>query len=207
VLILEEALSKIPSYSRELGLDLRVKSDRFKWFIASMLYAKRISSKIASETFKRFVAEGLTDPSSIMNAGWDRIVEVLDSGGYVRYDFSTATNILENMRMLMERYGGDVDRIHEYALDSRDLEGKLMEFRGFGPVAVNIFLRELRGIWVKADPKPSSYAKIMASKFGLSDDIMRKYESQLVRLYIEYCKSKSCSECPIQNLCPAPNHL
>lgn len=204
---MEEALSRIPSYSRELGLDLRVKSDRFKWFIASMLYAKRISSKIVSETFKRFVAEGLIDPSSIMSAGWDRIVEVLDSGGYVRYDFSTATNILENMRMLMERYGGDVDRIHEYALDSRDLEGKLMEFRGFGPVAVNIFLRELRGIWVKADPKPSSYAKIMASKLGLSDDLMRKYESQLVRLYIEYCKSKSCSECPIQNLCPAPNHL
>ncbi|MCS7367637.1 MAG: DNA methylase [archaeon YNP-WB-062] len=146
---MEEALSRIPSYSRELGLDLSVKSDRFKWFIASMLYAKRISSKIASETFKRFVAEGLTDPSSIMGAGWDRIVEVLDSGGYVRYDFSTATNILENMRMLMERYGGDVDRIHECALDSRDLEGKLMEFRGFGPVAVNIFLRELRGFGLK----------------------------------------------------------
>jgi endonuclease III len=110
------------------------------------------------------------------------------------------------MRMLMERYGGDVDRIHEYALDSRDLEEKLMEFRGFGPVAVNIFLRELRGIWGKADPKPSSYAKIMASKLELSDDLMRKYESQLVRLYIEYCKSKSCSECPIQNLCPKPNY-
>jgi len=197
-------LSRIPSYSQEFGLDLRVKGDRFKWFIASMLYAKRISSKIASETFRRFLAEGLTDPNSIMNAGWDRVVEVLDSGGYVRYDFSTATNILENMRMLMERYGGDVDRIHEFALDSRDLEEKLMEFRGFGPVAVNIFLRELRGIWSKADPKPSSYAKMMASKLGLSDDLICKYESQLVRLYIEYCKSKSCGKCPVQNLCSKP---
>lgn len=197
-------MSRIPSYSQEFGLDLRVKGDRFKWFIASMLYAKRISSKIASETFRRFLAEGLTDPNSIMNAGWDRVVEVLDSGGYVRYDFSTATNILENMRMLMERYGGDVDRIHECALDSRDLEEKLMEFRGFGPVAVNIFLRELRGIWSKADPKPSSYAKMMTSKLGLSDDLIRKYESQLVRLYIEYCKSKSCGKCPVQNLCSKP---
>ena len=197
-------MSRIPSYSQEFGLDLRVKGDRFKWFIASMLYAKRISSKIASETFRRFLAEGLTDPNSIMNAGWDRVVEVLDSGGYVRYDFSTATNILENMRMLMERYGGDVDRIHEFALDSRDLEEKLMEFRGFGPVAVNIFLRELRGIWSKADPKPSSYAKMMASKLGLSDDLICKYESQLVRLYIEYCKSKSCGKCPVQNLCSKP---
>lgn len=198
---MEEALSRIPSYSRELGLNLRVKSDRFKWFIASMLYAKRISSKIAGETFRRFLVEGLTDPSSIIGAGWDKIVEVLDSGKYVRYDFSTATNILENMRILMEKYGGDIDKIHECALDSSDLEKRLMEFRGFGPVAVNIFLRELRGIWSKADPKPSSYAKLMASKLGLNDNLMRRYESQLVRLYIEYCKSGFCGKCPVQNLC------
>jgi endonuclease III len=165
---LEEALRRIPSYSQELGLDLRDKSDRFKWFIASMLYAKRISSRIASATFRRFLAEGLTDPDSILSAGWERIVEVLDSGGYVRYDFSTATNILESVRLLVERYGGDIDQVHERASNPRDLEGRLMEFRGFGPVAVNIFLRELRGIWSKADPELSSYAKAVASRLGLS---------------------------------------
>jgi endonuclease III len=201
---LEEALRRIPSYSQELGLDLRVKSDRFKWFIASMLYAKRISSRIASATFRRFLAEGLTDPGSILSAGWERIVEVLDSGGYVRYDFSTATNILESVRLLVERYGGDIDQVHERASDPRDLEGRLMEFRGFGPVAVNIFLRELRGIWSKADPELSSYAKAVASRLGLSADLARRYESQLVRLYIEYCKSRACGKCPIQSLCPGP---
>jgi len=201
---LEEVLSRIPSYSQELGLDLRAKPDRFKWFIASMLYAKRISSKIASATFRRFLEEGLTDPQSIASAGWDRIVEVLDSGGYVRYDFSTATNILESVRLLLEKYGGDVDKVHESASDSKDLEKRLMEFRGFGPVAVNIFLRELRGVWGKADPEPSSYAKAMASRLGLSDDLARRYESQLVRLYIDYCKRKACSKCPIQGLCPKP---
>jgi endonuclease III len=201
---LEEALRRIPSYSQELGLNLRVKSDRFKWFIASMLYAKRISSRIASATFRRFLAEGLTDPGSILSAGWERIVEVLDSGGYVRYDFSTATNILESVRLLVERYGGDIDQVHERASDPRDLEGRLMEFRGFGPVAVNIFLRELRGIWSKADPELSSYAKAVASKLGLSADLARRYESQLVRLYIEYCKSRACGKCLIQSLCPGP---
>jgi endonuclease III len=201
---LEEALRRIPSYSQELGLDLRVKSDRFKWFIASMLYAKRISSRIASATFRRFLAEGLTDPGSILSAGWERIVEVLDSGGYVRYDFSTATNILESVRLLVERYGGDIDQVHERASDPRDLEGRLMEFRGFGPVAVNIFLRELRGIWSKADPELSSYAKAVASRLGLSADLARRYESQLVRLYIEYCKSRACGKCLIQSLCPGP---
>jgi endonuclease III len=199
---LEEVLSKIPSYSQELGLDLRAKPDRFKWFIASMLYAKRISSKIASATFRKFSAEGLVDPQSIASAGWDKIVEVLDSGGYVRYDFSTATNILESVRLLLEKYGGDVDQIHERASDPKDLEERLMEFRGFGPVAVNIFLRELRGIWSKADPEPSSHAKAMASRLGLSDDLVRRYESQLVRLYIEYCKRGACERCPVQSFCP-----
>ena len=201
---MEEALRRIPSYSQELGLDLRVKSDRFKWFIASMLYAKRISSRIASATFRRFLAEGLTDPDSILSAGWERIVEVLDSGGHVRYDFSTATNILESVRLLVERYGGDIDQVHERASDPRDLEGRLMEFRGFGPVAVNIFLRELRGIWSKADPELSSYAKAVASRLGLSADLARRYESQLVRLHIEYCKPRACGKCPIQSLCPGP---
>ena len=198
---MEEVLSRIPSYSQELGLDLTAKPNRFKWFIASMLYAKRISSKIAGETFRRFLAEGLTDPHSIARAGWDRVVEVLDSGGYVRYDFSTATNILESVRLLLEKYGGDVDQIHECASSPKDLEERLREFRGFGPVAVNIFLRELRGVWSKADPEPSSYAKAMASKLGLSDDLVLKYESQLVRLYIEHCKRKACDTCPVKGLC------
>lgn len=189
--MIEEILSKIPSYSQELGLDLRFKSDRFKWLIASMLYAKRISSKIASKTFKIFIIKGLTDPITIINAGWNKIVEILDSEGYTRYDFSTATNIIENMKILIEKYNGDIDKINEYAIDSRDLEKRLMEFKGFGSVAINIFLRELRGIWNKANPKPSDYAKIIASKLGINNELIIKYESQLVRLYIEYCKFKN----------------
>jgi len=43
------------------------------------------------------------------------------------------------------------------ALDSKDLERRLIEFKGFGPTAVNIFLRELRGIWSKANPPPICY--------------------------------------------------
>ncbi|MCQ5337687.1 MAG: hypothetical protein NO475_05810 [Candidatus Methanomethylicia archaeon] len=85
-------------------------------------------------------------------------------------------------------------------IDSRDLEKRLTEFKGFGPVAINIFLRELRGIWNKANPKPSDYAKIIASKLGINNELMIKYESQLVRLYIEYCKFKKCNNCLVENL-------
>ena len=193
-----QVLSGIKTYSKELGLDLSKPEDRFKWFLASILFAKRISADIARRTFLRFVEEGLTTPEAILEAGWDRLVEVLDSGGYVRYDFSTASNLLEIMGKLKREYGS-IDELHEVASDPRDLERRLMEFKGVGPVCVNIFLRELRGIWSKADPKPSNLAVKVAERLGLKD--VKSYESQLVRIYLEYCKKRKCDSCPVRTFC------
>ncbi|MEM2122067.1 MAG: hypothetical protein QXE79_00335 [Candidatus Bathyarchaeia archaeon] len=195
-----EVLRDISSFSAELGLDLKREEDRLKWFIASILFAKRISATIAKRTFRRLMDEGLADTDSILKAGWDRLVEALDSGGYVRYDFSTATNILENIKRLKLEYR-DLERLHEEACNSRDLESKLMEFRGFGPTAVNIFLRELRGIWSKADPKPSSRASEMAEFLGLETREVEEFESSLIRIHLEFCKKSRCMECPVRVYC------
>jgi len=45
----------------------------------------------------------VTSPDAILEAGWDRLVEVLDSGGYTIYDFSTATNLLGIAKNLKEK--------------------------------------------------------------------------------------------------------
>ena len=195
---LDEKLSSFKSYSEELGLDLTKPDDRFKWFIASILFAKRISAEIAKKTFRQFENEGLTSPERILEAGWDKLVEVLDSGGYVRYDFSTASNLLAIMKKLKEEYG-DLENLHEKSSDPEDLEKRLMSFKGIGPVGVNIFLRELRGIWKKAKPKPSKIAVETAKRIGLEK--IEPYESALVRLRLEYCKKKRCPECPVREHC------
>jgi len=195
---IEEELSKLPTYSYELGLDLSKPGDRFEWFLASLLFAKRISAEIAKKTFRRFLGVGLNAPEGIIEAGWDRLVEILDSGGYVRYDFSTATNLLETMKKLRTEYG-NLEELHRRSGNPRDLEKRLRQFRGFGPVGVNIFLRELRGIWSKAEPEPSKIAVEMAGSLDL--DKVKEYESSLVRLRLEYCKKKRCSECPVQKYC------
>lgn len=197
----KEALSKLQSYSEELGLDLNRAEDRFKWFLASVLFAKRISAKTAKETYLYFEQEDLTSPDAILEAGWDRLVEVLDSGGYTRYDFSTATNLLGIAKMLKEKYG-DLERLHAESSSPADLERRLQEFKGVGPVGVNIFLRELRGIWKKAKPKPSPISVATAKKIGLNQKDIEHYESQLVRLNLEYCKKRRSSECPLKNKCP-----
>jgi endonuclease III len=196
----KRALSKLKSYSGELGLDLSKPEDRFKWFLAAILFAKRISSQTAKETYLYFEQEELTSPDALLEAGWDRLVEVLDSGGYTRYDFSTATNLLGIAKTLKEKYG-DLESLHAISNDSVDLENRLQEFRGVGPVGVNIFLRELRGIWKKADPEPSAMAVATAQRIGLELGDVRGLESQVIRLNLEYCKKRRSSECPLENDC------
>jgi len=197
-LSVDVALSKLQTYSEELCLDLTRSGDRFKWFLASILFAKRISAEVAKKTYRRFEEEGLNTPESILAAGWDRLVQVLDSGGYVRYDFSTASNLLRIMEELKEKYG-DLEGLHRESKSPTDLERRLREFKGVGPVGVNIFLRELRGIWEKAKPKPSRMAIQTCQRIGLKD--VKLHESALVRLNLEYCKKRKCGECPVQHHC------
>jgi endonuclease III len=199
---IKKKFSQIPSYSKELGLDLTKEGDRFKWFLASILFAKRISSQIAKRTCKEFERENIVTPESILEAGWDKLVEVLDSGGYVRYDFSTASKLLEIAASLKEKYGS-LEGLYAQAKDSKDLERKLLEFKGVGPTTVNIFLRELKGIWEKANPSLSSIAKAVASKLELSERELElpNVESALVKIGLEFCKGKKCPACPVREEC------
>jgi endonuclease III-like uncharacterized protein len=197
---IKRALSKLQSYSNELGLDLTKPEDRFKWFLASILFAKRISPEIAKETYEYFEQEELTNLDAILQAGWDRLVEALDAGGYTRYDFSTATKLLEITKTLKEKYG-NLEKLHAKSSSPSDLEKRLQEFKGIGPVSVSIFLRELREIWKKAKPALSPMAVLTAQRIGLDMEDVEHYESQLVRLNLEYCKKQRSLECPLGNNC------
>jgi endonuclease III len=205
VSLLKERLLTLPTYSKELGLDLEKADDRFKWFLASILFSKRISSEIARRTYREFEGEGIVTPEQIIEAGWERLVEVLDSGGYVRYDFSTASNLLEVMGSLKERYGS-LENLYTQAKDSQDLEKRLLEFKGVGPATVNIFLRELKPVWERAIPLLSPLAREVAAKLRLEEKELEapSLESSLVRLKLDFCKRKKCPECPVKEACREP---
>ena len=142
-------------YADALGIDLRGASSReiFQWFLASILYGARISETLATRTWRAFRDSGVMTPEAIVAAGWDRLVEILDRGGYVRYDYKTATKLLDVCRALLAHYDGDLSKLHGVAASPADLEARVMALgNGIGPVTANIFLRELRGIWSKAQP-------------------------------------------------------
>ncbi|MDI6883146.1 MAG: hypothetical protein QMC93_01565 [Patescibacteria group bacterium] len=82
-------------------------------------------------------------PEKILKAGWDKLVEILDRGGYVRYDFSTATKLLNICKELKEKYGS-LTNLLKQAKNKKDLAKKLQEFKGIGPITTRIFLRDLK---------------------------------------------------------------
>ena len=198
-------LSRLAGYSQELGLDLKKEEHRFRWFLASILLAGGVPSQIAKKAYREFEREGIVTPESIIDAGWDRLVEVLCAGGYVVYDFATASKLLETASKLKERYGS-LENLYAQARNNRDLEKKLQEFKGVGPTTVDTFLRELRSIWEKARPGLSPVARDVASKLGLGDEDLEHpaVEVGLVRIGLDFCKGKQCFACPVRNECSNP---
>ena len=132
-------------YSEDLGIDLKSgkEPELFKWFLACLLFGKPIQQEVAKRTYFEFEKEELLNPQKILEAGWDNLVEVLDRGHYVRYDFSTATKLLEILKELKEGYG-NLTNLLRTAKSENDLQKKFQRFKGIGPVTTRIFLRDLK---------------------------------------------------------------
>ncbi len=214
--IIEKLIANIGgSYSQVLGIGLESlnPTDLFKWFLASLLFGARISEGIAIRTFEEFQKEGLDSAQKILERGWNGLVEVLDRGGYARYDFKTATKLLGVCENLLSRYGADLNLLHRQSRDARDLESRLKQLgKGIGKVTVNIFLRELRGIWEKANPPLQGLALEAALNLGLVSSPQgalgqlaaygnRQLEPALLRLGKNYCQKGRCHQCPMVGVC------
>ena len=227
---IEKLINKVGGrFSSELGIDLSGgdPAELFKWFLASKLFGARISSHIAMKTYKEFEARGATTAEMILKTGWDGLVHILDSGGYARYDFSTATKLIAIMNDLEKDYGGDLKQLHDESADEEELERRLKGLgKGIGDVTVNIFLRELRNIWEKADPQPCTLVKLAARHLGFlrprenALKVLKEawearkvpgrdfcdFEAALLRLGKNYCKRSRCDICPMEEECKRGAH-
>jgi hypothetical protein len=157
-------------YSEVLGIDLSHGRDGevFKWFLASVLFGAPITETSVIKTYRCFERYNVSTPKRVLETGWDGLVKILDEGGYTRYDFKTADKLLEVTRNLLEKYDGSLTILHSKASDARDLEKRLKDLgKGIGDVTVIIFLRDLRDVWEKADPKPTSLVILSAKKLGI----------------------------------------
>ncbi len=178
-------LKRSPLFSEELGIDLASgdEDQLFRWFLASLLYGGHIGEAIARRTYQAFSRHDLTTPRGILAAGWEFLVNpIMREGGYVRYDFSKSEQILRDCQTLVDEYDGRLWRVHELARDNGDLEARLLAFYGIGPVTANIFLRELRPFWPKADPSPLPVVTAVAHRLGFDLSRMRRKTLSFVRI-------------------------
>ncbi len=137
-------------YAKEPGIDLSSKQEAeyFKWFLACLLFGKPIQQEVAKRTYFEFVDGGLTNPDAIIQAGWDKLVEILDRGHYVRFDYSTATKLLDVCKALKEKYG-TLTNLLKQAQTIDELSSRLREFKGIGPKTTEIFLRDMVFIYLE----------------------------------------------------------
>ena len=145
------SMIKKTSYARRLRIDLASKNEEelFKWFLACLLFGKPIQTAIAERAYQELVAARLTSPNAVLRAGWDKLVGRLDRAHYVRYDFSTATKLLEVCQELKRRYG-TLTNLLAQARTAPELSRTLQEFKYIGPVTTRIFLRDIRPIWYRS---------------------------------------------------------
>ena len=219
------------SVSLDIDLSKKEAEEIFKWFLGSILFGARISETIVLRTFAEFKKEDVLTPSDILKTGWDGLVRILDNGGYVRYDFKTATKLLEITKDLKDKYQKDLNKLHSFAKDQKDLEQKIKDLgKGIGDVTCNIFLRELREVWEKAEPLPGALVIEGARNLGLLPKVIKKdkilvelkrvweenkvkgkdfadFEAALLRLTKDFCRyrsrdrKKKCEICVVKDFC------
>lgn len=225
--ILVKSLGK--RYPEVLGINLKSGKEEeiFKWFLASILFGAPITETAVIKTYKCFEKYGVLTPEKILETGWDGLVKILDEGSYTRYDFKTADKLLEVMRNLVEKHGSKLTNIYDEASSPSDLEEKLKDLgKGVGNVTVSIFLRELRSLWSKAQPNPTSLVVLAAKNLNIinekssreflqqleefwnenrvSNKSFINFETALLRLGKDYCRKGKCAVCPVKTDCINP---
>ncbi|MGJ0391495.1 MAG: hypothetical protein ACR650_01845 [Methylocystis sp.] len=162
-------LTEAQLYSEELGIRLDKLSDRelFKWFLASSLFGARVTPFIAKQGYLALRRNVRLTPRQMLKIGEKEIYVLLLQAGYVRAAKEKSSYIVQACQRLLASFQGSLEKLHDKAESPRQLEALVTEFPGWGPVTANIFLRELRPFWKKADPSPLRRVVDYARERGL----------------------------------------
>jgi hypothetical protein len=154
-------------FSVELGIDVDAGDAEIeRWFLAATLFGTRISAGVAERAFAVLNEAGLTTIGQARHVLSEDLVELLDTGGYARYDFRTTSRLQALSETIDERYDGRAAEIGRRYQAYPALRTALIALPGWGPVTVQLFLRELRGVWPGAQPPLDPRAAFGARHLG-----------------------------------------
>ncbi|WP_431729651.1 hypothetical protein [Verrucosispora sp. TAA-831] len=183
------------TYAEEAGITL---ADRpaplYQLLVLVTLLSTRIRAGVAVAAARELFAAGYRTPQAMEAARWQQRVDALGRGHYRRYDERTATMLGTGARLCLDRWHGDLRRLHREAGGDRiALRRLLTEFPGIGPTGADIFLREVQSVWPELRPYADRRAVAGAKRLGLpaapdrlaglvDDDDFGRLASALVRV-------------------------
>jgi len=153
-------------YSTELAIDVdRGDKEIERWALAATLFGARISAHVAEKTFAILEQAGVRTIADAGRRDTGTLIELLDQGGYARYDLRTAERLQAIARTLEAERHGRVSSALDLPADR--LASALGALPGWGPVTVGLFLRELRGVRPGIDPPLDRRAAESGEHLGL----------------------------------------
>ncbi|BCJ62661.1 hypothetical protein [Micromonospora endophytica] len=166
---LVRALITRRTYAEEAGITL---ADRpaplYQLLVLVTLLSTRIRAQVAVAAARELFAAGYRTPAAMEAATWQDRVDALGRGHYRRYDERTATMLGTAARLCLDRWHGDLRRLHREAGDDpAALRRLLTEFPGIGPTGADIFLREVQTIWPRLRPYADRRTVAGAKRLGL----------------------------------------
>ena len=207
-------------YSTALGIDVDAGDAQIeRWFLAATLFGTRITAQTAERTFRVLTSVGLVRVGQARHIPHDTFIGYLDEGGYARYDEQTVARLQALSEIIGERYEGRAALIGQRHTTYPALRAALEVLPGWGPVTIQLFLRELRGVWPGAQPPLDPRAEYAARHLSLTAQVSpelpaltrlaadagidpRDLESGLVRLTLAHHRRRM-SPCPGGDLCAA----
>lgn len=214
-------------FSSLLGIDLAsAKSDEaFKWLLACTVLGSCHQEKATCAVYQDLETANLVSTYRLLTTSWQSLMDILDRSGRIKHSFSLAIGLPQTAAALNAEYAGDLNRLHFFARDERDLEKRLGKLsKAVTPATVAPFLRGLRDLWEKANPPLAGDTLTASGRLGLTsspnatvaleelrmlwedmaEDQLRfsDLEAALTRLGRDYCRKRRCHVCPVREECP-----
>jgi hypothetical protein len=156
------------TYAEQAGIRLRdAPAPLYQLLVLSVLLSARISADIATAAAQELFKAGFRTPKAMRDATWQQRVDALGRGHYRRYDERTSTMLGDGAELVLERWRGDLRRMHDAARNTRELEQLLQEVPGLGPSGAAIFCREVQGVWTDIAPYVDDKVAQGAQRVGL----------------------------------------
>lgn len=157
------------TYAEQAGINLADKpAPLFRLLVLSLLLSARISADVGVAAARELFAAGFGTPRTMRDATWQQRVDALGRGHYRRYDERTSTMLGQTAGHVLERWQGDLRKLHDRAAGDPGTAAELLqEFKGIGAVGADIFLREAQAVWTDLAPYTDDQVAKGARALGL----------------------------------------